>query len=81
MLGTLADMISYGRPDNYVQTLKASIEAQTDAQVNAAAQAYFTTKPLTWVVVGDLAKFETALRALNIGTVQVLDADGKVLAK
>ncbi len=77
VLGTIAEMISYGRPDNYVQTLKASIEAQTDAQVNAAAQAYFKPQPLTWVVVGDLAKFEPALRALKIGDVQVLDADGK----
>ena len=34
---------------------------------------------MTWVIVGDLAKIEAGIRALNIGEVQVLDADGKVL--
>jgi len=32
---------------------------------------------LTWIVVGDLAKIEPAVRKLNFGEVKVLDADGK----
>ena len=32
---------------------------------------------LTWVVVGDLSKIEKPVRALKLGEVQVLDADGK----
>jgi hypothetical protein len=34
---------------------------------------------LTWVIVGDLSKIEKPVRALNLGDVQVLDAEGKVL--
>jgi zinc protease len=34
---------------------------------------------MTWVVVGDLSKIEKDIRALGIGEVRVLDADGKVL--
>ena len=36
---------------------------------------------LTWVVVGDLAKIEKPVRALNFGEVTMLDADGKVVAR
>jgi predicted Zn-dependent peptidase len=62
-----------------VQTLKASIEAQNDKDIAAAAKKYFQPDALTWVVVGDLSKIETGIRALNIGELKVLDADGKIL--
>jgi predicted Zn-dependent peptidase len=79
VLGVLATNQLYGRPDNYVQSLKQNIEAQTDAQVDAAAKQLFVPDALTWVVVGDLTKIEAPVRALNIGEVKVLDADGKVV--
>jgi hypothetical protein len=31
---------------------------------------------MTWVIVGDLSKIEAPVRALNLGEVQVIDADG-----
>jgi hypothetical protein len=31
---------------------------------------------LTWVIVGDLRKIEAPVRALNLGEVHVIDADG-----
>ena len=31
---------------------------------------------LTWVIVGDLSKIEAPVRALNLGEVHVIDADG-----
>ena len=34
---------------------------------------------MTWVIVGDLAKIEQPIRALSLGEVQVLDADGNRL--
>jgi predicted Zn-dependent peptidase len=77
--GALTDIVVYGRPDDYVQTLKATIEAQNDKDIAAAAQAYFKPEQLTWVVVGDLSKIEAGVRALNIGEVKVLDADGKAI--
>jgi predicted Zn-dependent peptidase len=76
--GAITDMIRFGRPDDYVRTLRARLEAQTDAGVRAAAAA-FRPQTLTWVIVGDLAKIEAPIRELGIGPVQVIDADGKVL--
>ena len=69
----------YDRPDDYVQTLKQRIEAQSDESVQAAANEIYRPDALTWVIVGDLSKIEKSVRALNLGEVQVLDADGKVL--
>jgi predicted Zn-dependent peptidase len=77
--GAIADIVRFGRPDDWVRTLKARLEAQTTAGVRAAAGAAFHPDALTWVVVGDLAKIEQPIRALGLGPVQVLDADGKVL--
>ncbi len=77
--GAIADIVRFGRPDDWVRTLKARLEAQTTAGVRAAAATAFRPDALTWVVVGDLAKIEQPIRALGLGPVQVLDADGKVL--
>ena len=72
-------ILVYGRPDDYVQTLKAEIEAQRLEQVRAAAGAHIRPEAMTWVVVGDLARIEAGVRALGLGEVKVLDADGEVL--
>jgi predicted Zn-dependent peptidase len=79
VLGVLSGNTLYGRPDNYVQTLKARIEGQKDADVEAAAREVIRPDTLTWVIVGDLKKIEEPVRALKLGEVKVLDADGKTL--
>jgi predicted Zn-dependent peptidase len=77
VLGALTGNALYHRPDDYVSTLKARTEAQTDANVRAAAQEIIKPDALTWVIVGDLSKIEAPVRALHLGQVQVVDADGK----
>ncbi len=77
--GSINSILVYDRPDDYVQTLKAEIDGQTLDQVRAAATAHIRPQAMTWVVVGDLAKIEAGIRALKLGEVKVLDADGKVL--
>ena len=77
VLGALADNALYSRPDDYVATLKQRTMAQDDADVQAAAGQIIDPQALTWVIVGDLAKIGAPVRALELGTVQVIDADGK----
>ncbi|WP_291228029.1 pitrilysin family protein [Dokdonella sp.] len=79
VLGAISSIVSYNRPDDYVQTLKGRIEAQKDADVNAAAKEIIHPDKLTWVVVGDLKKIEKSVRDLKLGEVKVIDADGKFL--
>ncbi|WP_133478460.1 M16 family metallopeptidase [Cognatilysobacter segetis] len=76
VMGTVADIVRYGRPDDYVVRRKAEIESLTPEQVKAAATA-LDPNAMTWVVVGDLKQTEAKVRALNLGEVIVIDADGK----
>lgn len=80
VMGALQNIALYHRPDDYVQTLKARTEAQTDAEVNQAAKEIIHPNQLTWVIVGDLSKIETPLEKLDMGHLQVIDADGKPVA-
>src|SRR3546814_11647781 len=64
---------------NWVELRNAQIRDLTPEQVNAAAR---TLEPgaLTWVVVGDLKQIEQPVRALDLGEVSIVDADGNPVA-
>ncbi|HKE46735.1 MAG TPA: pitrilysin family protein [Rhodanobacteraceae bacterium] len=79
VLGAMNGIVVYDRPDNYVETLKPRIEAQTDAGVQAAATEIIKPDAFTWVIVGDLKKIEKPVRDLKLGDVKILDAEGKIL--
>ncbi|WP_170113437.1 M16 family metallopeptidase [Ahniella affigens] len=71
----ISNMVLFGRPDDYVRTMKARTEAQTLEQVRQAAKQHIDPNALTWVIVGDLKKIEAGIRALKLGEVQVIDPD------
>ena len=77
---TIGTIVQFKRPDDYVLRRKAEIEAMTPAQVQQAA-AEIKPQALTWVVVGDLKQTEAAVRALNLGEVTVIDAEGNPVKK
>jgi predicted Zn-dependent peptidase len=79
VMGSLAGNVRYDRPDDYVTRRATEIKALTPAQVADAAKA-IEPNALTWVVVGDLSKIEKQVRALGLGEVSVVDADGKPVA-
>ncbi len=80
VMGTIAGIVRYDRPDDYVAQRREEIEALTPAQVAEAAAA-IDPSALTWVVVGDLDKIEAPIRALDLGTVTIVDADGKPVSR
>ena len=77
--GSVQGIVVYHRPDDYVQTMKARIEAQKDGDVEAAAKEVVKPNSLTWVVVGDRKQIEKSIRELKIGDIEVLDADGNAV--
>ncbi|MFT3763721.1 MAG: pitrilysin family protein [Pseudoxanthomonas sp.] len=79
VMGTIGGIVRYGRPDNWVQVRNEQVAAFTPAQAAEAAKT-LDANALTWVVVGDLSKIEAPIRALDIGEVTLLDADGKQAA-
>ena len=80
VMNTIGGIVRYDRPDDWVTRRNAEVESLTPEQVNAAART-LDGKVLTWVVVGDLSKIEAGIRALDIGPVQVIDADGKPVTR
>lgn len=80
VLGAVEDIVQYDRPDDYVQTLKQHIEAVHQPAAQSAIKEIVNPQAITWVIVGDLKKIEQPVRALKLGDVQVIDADGKPVA-
>jgi zinc protease len=80
VLSQVAADLRYGRPADYIVRYKARNEAMTP-EVAAQAARRIDPAALTWVVVGDLAKIEQPVRALGLGEVKVVDADGQPVAK
>ncbi|HMG52996.1 MAG TPA: pitrilysin family protein [Kofleriaceae bacterium] len=78
VLRTVGDIVLYGRPDDYPQQRVNRINT---LDIAALQKAMTTVLPgaLTWVIVGDLKKIEKPIRALELGEVKVVDADGKPL--
>jgi len=78
VLATLSEMVLYGRPDNYPQQRAARVGALS---VDLLKKAAVTIQPtaLTWIIVGDLKTIEAPIRALGLGELKVVDADGRVL--
>ena len=63
-------------------TLAVRVPAEHAVACADAIGAYeIDPNAITWVVVGDLAKTEAPIRALNLGEVTILDADGKPVSK
>jgi zinc protease len=74
---SLAEIATFGFPDDYFATYAARVDALTPELVQKTAS-HIVPDGLVWLVVGDRAKIEAGIRELNLGPVQVIDADGKV---
>lgn len=72
----LGEIETYGLPKDYYTTFADVVRNASDAQVNAAARKFVSPSQLVWVVIGDRAKIEAGIRSLNLGQIQILDADG-----
>jgi zinc protease len=72
-----ATLLQYDLPDDYYNTFTQKTLALTPESANALAKRIVQPGRLVWVVVGDMAKVEEGVRALNIGEVRKIDADGK----
>jgi zinc protease len=77
---SINELVRFGLPDDYYETMAAKIRALKTADVAAAAKEVVRPDGLIWVVVGDRAKIEAGVRELNLGAIKFLDADGKPLS-
>ena len=75
---SLAEMVSFGLPDDWFDGYAARVRAVTAEQA-AAAGKIVRPDSLVWIVVGDRKKVEAGVRALGLAEVTVIDADGNVV--
>jgi len=76
---SINDLVHFGLPDDYYDSMAAEIRALKTADVAGAAELIVHPDNLIWVIVGDRAKIESGVRELNLGELKFLDADGKPL--
>jgi zinc protease len=75
------EILTYGLKDSFWNDYVGEVTSLTLADVNKSAGRLVQPDSLTWVVVGDLSKIEAKVRALNLGEVTIIDADGKAVSK
>ncbi|MGE0351901.1 MAG: M16 family metallopeptidase [Gemmatimonadales bacterium] len=76
VLGSISEMVTFGLPDNYYDSYAARVRSLTTTAMTPAAKEVVHPDNMIWVVVGDRAKIEPGIKALNLGEVRVIDADG-----
>ncbi|ALK99345.1 peptidase M16 [Massilia sp. WF1] len=70
-----ATILQYGLPEDYYNTVTDKVLAVDPAALNALAARTMSPQQL-WIVVGDMGKIEAEVRALGVGEVRKIDADG-----
>ena len=70
-------IVNYGYPDDYFSTYARRVRELREAELDAAARKFIRPSQIVWVIVGDLLQIEKGVRELNLGTVTVVDADGR----
>ena len=73
---SIIELLQYGWPDDYYDTMTSKITALSTKDLDAAAKQVVHPDNLIWVVVGDRAKIEAGIRDLGYGEIRFIDADG-----
>jgi zinc protease len=76
LIGYIMTNEHYGRPYNYAETLADKYKSLTPAILQTAAQENLRPDAMIWVIVGDLEKIEQNIRDLELGDIEVWDANG-----
>ena len=71
----LADVATYGLPDDYLNAYVSRVMAVTKADVERVAKRYIDPERIAIVVVGDRAQVEQGIRGLKLGQVRLLTVD------
>jgi zinc protease len=76
---SINDLVQYGLPDDYYETMAGKIRALKTTDLASAAKTVVHPDNLIWVVVGDRSKIEAGVKELNLGELKFLGPDGKPL--
>jgi len=76
---SINDLVQYGLPDDYYETMAGKIRVLKTTDLASAAKTIVHPDNLIWVVVGDRSKIEAGVKELNLGELKFLGPDGKPL--
>jgi zinc protease len=77
--GALSEIFLYGLAPDYFQKLPDRLNGVTAEDAEAVAKKYLHPGKMILVCVGDRAKIEPALMKLDLGPIEIRDADGNVV--
>jgi zinc protease len=77
--GALSEIFMYNLGRDYFSTLPERLNAVTAEDAQAVARKYLHPDQLILVCVGDRAKIEPELLKLDLGSIEIRDADGNVV--
>jgi len=78
--GALSNIYVYDLGTQYYAKLPAAMQTVNTESVLGAARKYLAPSRMLLVVVGDRATIEPELKKLNLGPIEIRDADGKVIS-
>jgi zinc protease len=77
--GILTSIATHGLPDDYMSALLPRIRSANPDEIRATFADLASKEARTILVVGDRKLIEPKLKALGLGEVRVIDADGKAI--
>jgi len=76
VLRSLGQMVQFALPADYFTTYPGRINGLELGPVQQAGNGVIKPENVVYLVVGDRAAIEPGLKALNLGEIKLLDADG-----
>ena len=76
VMASLIEMTRFDLPDDYWDTFADAVRGVGLSDVSAQADRVLQPDNLVWIVVGDRVRIEEKIRALGLGEMRFLDADG-----
>jgi zinc protease len=77
--GALAEIFLYDLPADYYAKLPERLSAVTATDTEAVAKKYLQPEQMILICVGDRATIEPELKKLELGAIEIRDADGKII--
>ncbi|MCY3972293.1 MAG: pitrilysin family protein [Acidobacteria bacterium] len=76
VMASLIEMTRFDLPDDYWDTFADNVRGIGLSDVSGEADRVLQPDNLVWIVVGDRVRIEEKIRALDLGEMRFLDADG-----
>ena len=77
--GALSEISLYNLSRDYFEKLPDRLNAVTAEDAEAVAKKYLHPDQMILICVGDRAKIEPELKKLDLGAIEIRDADGKII--